>query len=88
MDAFIEVLPGLAVASTHLFGDDVGQERPQLVTEFGVLRRQFDAGEVYEYYSRAWVLIVLSLVRSGRISASCANDAISSPSSVCTAPRT
>ncbi len=33
-------------------------------------------------------LMAVSVVRSGRISASWVNDAISSPSSVCTAPRT
>ena len=86
--ALVEVLPGLAVSSAHLVGDDVGEERPELITEFRVVRRQFDASEVHEDYSRASVLIELSLVRSGRISASWANEAISSPSSVCTAPRT
>src|SRR6202034_3649981 len=86
--AFVEVLPGLAVSSAHVIGDQFGQERPQPVTEFPVVRGQFDAREVHDCLRRALVLIAVSLERSGRISASCANEAISSPSSVCTAPRT
>ena len=39
-------------------------------------------------YSRDCALMALSVVRSGRISASWVNDAMSRPSSVCTAPRT
>ena len=39
-------------------------------------------------YSRDWALMALSDVRSGRISASCVNDASNRPSSVCTVPRT
>src|SRR6185437_603115 len=88
VDALVEVLPGLTVAADHLVGDHVGQELPQPIAEFPVLGGQLDAGEIHESYSRASVLIAVSVVRSGRISASCAKDAISSPSSVCTAPRT
>jgi hypothetical protein len=39
-------------------------------------------------YRRDCSLMDVSVVRNGRISASCANDAMSPPSSVCTAPRT
>ena len=39
-------------------------------------------------YSRDCSLIGVSVVRNGRISASWENDASSSPSSVCTVPRT
>lgn len=39
-------------------------------------------------HSRDCSLIAVSVVRSGRISASWVNDAISSPDSVCTVPRT
>ena len=39
-------------------------------------------------YNRDWWLMSVSVVRSGRISASWVNDASNSPSSVCTVPRT
>ena len=88
MHTLVEVLPALTVPADHVVGDDVDQECPQLIAEFAVVGRQFDDREVHDCYSRASVLIAVSVVRSGRISASWANEAISSPSSVCTAPRT
>ena len=45
-------------------------------------------GEVHSDQNRARESIAVSVVRSGRISASCAKEHSSSPSSECTAPRT
>ena len=45
--ALVEVLAGLPVARNDLVGDDVGQERPELVPERLIVFGQRHSGEVH-----------------------------------------
>ncbi len=47
MHAFVEVLAGLAVAPDDLVGNEIVQERPEVVPERFIVFRQLDAGEVH-----------------------------------------